>query len=1385
MSWDWGKKNMGLNIIQRRSLPLFIDGKQWQVTARDLSTSHTLAEFIHTHLGRSARQACGEGGCGACSVIVRRPYVDGAEKTIRFETYSVASCVTPVGDLAFAAITTPQGRSSVTRSGSTPAQEALQVTNAAQCGFCTGGIVSVLDSTCAGRGVSCADVESLLDGNLCRCTGYRSISEAAQMLCDDYRGAYEDEARAIRDRARAYRDNVDDPDTFPASLRAAFELVFCTEGVDGVALVERDLDDDIGPGNGAGGAVADDPPSHPSWSHESIRSSHVRPASLKALAAVYGETPDNMEVLAAGGASRWEYGPKLAAGFTDVGFDERRAHRYFRHTVSVRDVPELRGWRVRDDGALEIGAVTPIGAVRHILSALKGDGPSFAAHQASLKALVTQARYFANENVRHTGSVGGGLVSCHYLSDMVPVWVALDAQADLISESRGTRTVPVRELIDVEAGRLALAPDEIVVALVLPPRDPEGFVVEPFKQAVRRTDSMALVNAAISAELDAAGTLRNACIALGGLGAPGLRARRTEAVLEGLDVNANAAGSSDLDTALRALHQEIDDINVRALPDVMRDYQRDVAVGFLRRFVHMVAAQSDSYEDTKRFEQPPCRGRQTFNEEAVSGPIVGRAMVHRYLAQHTHGDTRYTVDEQLPEDGLHSAIVPSPVASGQLVGIDASSCRDDIDFVALITAADVPGSNLQGHMVHPLAEEEILCSGRVTHHGQPVALVVARTPVAAERLAADVRVVVTEDDQPPILSFDDIEARESWFSFEHNADDPSKEPRERRFRRGDPDGAFLEAAQSPDRYATFKGRVEAGGQSCFYLEPQCAIAYPQEAGGMRIVSSTQSPTHVARYVASALGIDEHQIDVEAGFIGGGFGGKQTRSALFAAMASLAARHMDRPVKIELSRETDMALVPGRSPFRADYRIALERATGAIKALDIDMESNAGAGEDYSPSIVETSVFLIDNAYFIENVNVRARCGRSNLPPGFTATRGYGKPQTGAIIETILDDAAAELGLDPQALRRQNLYTHGQTALAGTLIDDDVLRACWKSAVDQNYGAWRADCDTFNGRHQLVKRGLAAVPSKGNMGFMEAADINRGAAIVRIHSDGSVRVSHSGVEMGQGINTRMSQVTAQALGLPIEKVSVDATRTADLPNTPPTTMVATDMIGAAILDACDELLVALRRAGYPDRCGFAEAAYACYEEGSALQALGFAQEPRLLFDWEQQQGDVSYFYVWGAALSEVEVDTGTGSWRVLRTHITQDCGKSLNPTLDIGQVEGGFAFGLGYALLEKMIYREDGSLLTDNVSSYKIPSMDDMPRDWTVEILQETEGPPGRRGLHNSKGVGEANIQLGYSAYFAVKDAIRSIRKDRGLAPNDFFLPFPAMTYDILRACDDD
>ena len=289
----------GLNIIQKERLPLFIDGKEYHITAQDLSHSRTVAEFIHSHLGRSARRACGEGGCGACVVIVTRPIRESASNgELRLETYSVTSCVTPIGELAFASVRTPQGGSNAPGGISTPAQAALQATNAAQCGFCTGGIVSVLDSTCAGRGLSVNDVEACLDGNLCRCTGYRSISEAAQMLCDDYDGTHREEAEAIRERAVEFRRLMDDPADFPSSLRAAYEAYFCSEGVDGVALVDTAV-------NNLGGNFGPLTPK--------IDYSHTRPASLRALTEVYAQAPDRMQVSAASGASRMASASEVSA----------------------------------------------------------------------------------------------------------------------------------------------------------------------------------------------------------------------------------------------------------------------------------------------------------------------------------------------------------------------------------------------------------------------------------------------------------------------------------------------------------------------------------------------------------------------------------------------------------------------------------------------------------------------------------------------------------------------------------------------------------------------------------------------------------------------------------------------------------------------------------------------------------------------------------------------------------------------------------------------------------------------------------------------------------------------------------------------------------------
>ena len=500
-----------------------------------------------------------------------------------------------------------------------------------------------------------------------------------------------------------------------------------------------------------------------------------------------------------------------------------------------------------------------------------------------------------------------------------------------------------------------------------------------------------------------------------------------------------------------------------------------------------------------------------------------------------------------------------------------------------------------------------------------------------------------------------------------------------------------------------EGRVELPGQSHFYLEAQNALAIPRE-GGFRIYSSTQSPSNVVDHVSRLMGVPNNEVEVSVGRLGGGFGGKQLRAGPIAAICALAARNVNRPVKLTLDRAEDMAYCPGRSPAQARYRAGFD-TNGRIRALDIDFYLSGGFSNDYSADIAETATLLMDSAYRIENIRVKGTCLKTNFGSG-TAARGFGKPQSSAIVETIMDHGARALGIDPTELRHVNLYKKGDRTITWMEIKDDIAMKYWNRVLEKgDHDALRKDIDRFNAENKWMKRSLAATVSKGNMGFIESDDINRGLALVHVLRDGTVSVNHSGVEMGQGINTRMAQIAATSLGVPLNRVAVTDTQTALIPNTPPTTMVATDMVGEAIVKACSELnrRLALHAGSFTDKVN------AAYTKGETLSATGIHTVPRLFYDYQKQQGDISYLFVWGAALSVVEVDVLSGSFRILESKLVQDCGKSLNPHLDIGQAEGGFMFGVGYYLMEEMIYSDGGQLISDNVSGYKIPSCGDVPR----------------------------------------------------------------------------
>ncbi len=1236
-------------------LEFHLNGRRVVVEESSAQIGFTLLQFLRQTGWAGTKEVCSEGGCGACTVILSH-WDEGRKRPVHRST---ASCLVPMASVHRKNITTIEGLSDLSENETHPICEAFTELGATQCGFCTPGFIMTLEARLnADEELSKKDLERLYDGNLCRCTGYRSILDAASVFCCD---PLEDDSRVGQwreDYARTRRlDGI-----FPEQYKGPAE---------GHEIKGR----------------------RTSW--------HLPTSKDEAISS----------------------GTQYVSGNTDVGYLEKYAFQHPPRKTLLEHVPELKG--ITENGeAVVLGAGVTIEELYQAFNDSSDSG---------LKALSNQCRYFANTQIRNHATIGGGIISFNPYGDLVPVWIATRAALNF-------RTSQGEESLKISGPDFAPPEDGLLVSVTVP-RAAEHTHIESYKYARHRTDSITYVSGALSARFDPDNrTFHDFTISFSGVGAPGFQAADTERILEGSSLDQTA-----LEEAVSVLMSEVRSGIDNPLPERVHAYQVRVAAAMLKRFQSALWSrflnENNHHEEDllSRYPVVAHRADDSFTERTDG--ILGKAIPHQNSKLQTTGAARYSVDHEVP-NCLYGTIIPSPCARGKLLSIDASEALENPDVIAMYTASDIPGKNLFGFRVE---DEEVLASERVHYVGQPVAIIVATSLAAAKEAKHLVKVGV--DEETPLLTIQDALEAESCHG----------NPEGYLLKQGDLERGFSESAK------VVEGEVSLCGQYPFYLEPQSALAIPKDEG-LLIYSSTQSPTNVVDHVTSLLNLKQNHVIVRVGRLGGGFGGKQLRAGPIAAIAALGAHLSGSPVKLTLERKEDMAFCPGRGFSHGIYRAGF-LPDGKINALSIDFHLSGGFSNDYSADIAETATLLMDSCYHIENIRVHGRCLKTNLGSN-TSTRGFGKPQASAVVETVMDHGASVLAMDANLLRRRNLYQKGDRTITRTEIKDDVMADCWDRAVARaEYEKLKSEVDAYNRSHTYTKRGIAVVGSKGNMGFIKTDDINRGLALIHIQRDGTVSLNHSGAEMGQGINTRMAQVAANTLGVSVENVEVTDTQSSLIPNTPPTSMVSTDLCGEAILEACSKLNETL--SAYEGR--FEEKVRAAYLEGRSLTETGVYNAPRLGYDYEKQQGDISYFFVWGAAVSVVEIDTLSGHYRIIKSNIVQDCGKSLNPLLDIGQAEGGFLFGVGYYMTEEMIYTDKGDLVSNNVSSYKIPGPGDIPLDWDIELLNHA---PNQSGLHNSKGIGESNVQLGLSVYFATKEAVRAARVQHGLSA-EFSMNFPA------------
>jgi xanthine dehydrogenase large subunit len=761
------------------------------------------------------------------------------------------------------------------------------------------------------------------------------------------------------------------------------------------------------------------------------------------------------------------------------------------------------------------------------------------------------------------------------------------------------------------------------------------------------------------------------------------------------------------------------------------------------------------------------------SETAIEAPLrhVHKALQHDSGAKHVQGSAEYIDDMLEPVGTLHIALGGSPVARGAIRHVDLADVLSMPGVVTVITAAHIPGKN----DISPAhADEPVFAHDRVDYHNQPVFAVVATTRDVARRAALRGKIEIAVE--KPNVSVEQGRA-----SGERVLPDYA-------FVGGDVAKAVAEA---PFRLS---GAMHIGGQEHFYLEGQIGFAIPGEDGALLVYSSTQHPSEVQHIVARVLAVPDAFVTCRVRRMGGGFGGKETQATQWAVIAALAARATGRPCKLRLDRDADMAITGKRHDFAVEYSVGYE-ANGRIRALDVDMDARCGCSVDLSVGVVDRAMFHADNAYFLPEFKILTRRVKTNTVSN-TAFRGFGGPQGIMAIERVIDVIAWERGLDPLDVRKANLYGPGrQVTPYGQTVEDYDIAAPLIDELERtsSYRARRKEIRLFNERSPIIKRGIALTPVKFGISFT-LTHLNQAGALINVYQDGSISLNHGGTEMGQGLFQKIAQVTAEEFGVGLERVQITATSTDKVPNTSATAASSgTDLNGMAAQIAARKIKQRLTKFAsenwnvpedlitYRDdrvfigneSITFGELTKKAYQARVSMSASGFYKTPKLHWDRDKAKGQPFFYFAYGAACSEVAIDILSGEMKVRRVDILHDVGHSINPAIDIGQIEGAFVQGMGWLTTEELVYDDKGRLLTHAPSTYKIPVASDVPEDFRVALFA---GSNREDTIYHSKAVGEPPLMLGISVFAAIADAVHSVNPGRPVA-----LDAPATPEAILKA----
>ncbi|XP_050664859.1 xanthine dehydrogenase-like [Leptidea sinapis] len=1314
------------NILSTESvstLIFFVNGKK--VIESEPDPEWTLLWYLRRKLHLTGtKYGCGEGGCGACTVMISQ-YIQ-RENTIKH--IAVNACLMPVCAVHGLAVTTAEGIGS-TQERLHPVQERIAKAHGSQCGFCTPGIVmSMYTLLRSKQKIVYHDIDTALQGNLCRCTGYRPIIEGFKTFIEAWEIQYngnksnglcgmgkaccrnnnKQNEEVLYDKSEFTPYSPTQEPIFPPDLKISNVTYLSSLVFQGNNVI---------------------------W---------VRPTNIADLLLLKNEYPEG----------------KIVVGNTEVGVEIKVKKMTYPILITPSIIEELNFIRVGKH-QVEIGAAVTLSDLMNFLETFLKDK---SIEGKILEAIKEMLHWFAGSQIRNTASLAGNIVTASPISDLNPILMASSATITVSSHARGERNIVINENFFKGYRKVAIDSDEVVLYITVPFTSTKQYF-KAYKQAKRRDDDISIVTAAFSVIFDETGhVVSDAKFCFGGMGPTTICATQSSNLTKGRKWD-----NTLLQSILDSFNEELT-LN-SSVPGGMAEYRKSLCLSLFLRFYFYVhqnknlnginnyATQLSGIDSIPVMQPQSSQCFEVRNDSRNQYDAVGKPIVHMSALKQATGEAIYCDDLPIIEDELYLTLVFSSEAHARIKSVDTTKALSLPGVVAFFGASDISD---KCNRFGPIAkDEEIFSRDIVTSRSCVIGAIVATSEVVA-RKAKTLVSVSYEKLEPVIVTIEDAIKYGSYFT---------KAPK--KILKGDTQQAFKKASH------TTSGYIRIGAQEHFYLETISAYARRIE-DELEIISTSQNPAEIGQLVSKALNIPVHKIVAKVRRLGGGFGGKETRASVLALPVAFAAYRLKKPVRAVYDRDEDMQSSGYRHPCLIEYNVAFDE-NGKIEGALFNAYVNAGFSLDISCSLLERICTHLDNCYRIPNIEINAYLCKTNTPSN-TAFRGFGAPQAMFATEAMIRAVAETLGKPYEDIVNLNMYHEGDLTYYDQKLIHCTIQKCWAECIETSrYYQRKEQVSEFNRLNRWKKKGIAILPTKYGISF-QLDLLNQGGALLIVYTDGSVLISIGGIEMGQGLFTKMIQVASRALQVDISKIHISEMATDKVPNSSPTAAsISSDLYGMAVLNACNTLNERLQpfKDKNPDG-NWEDWVSAAYVDRVSLSATGFYAAPEMEYNPETNSGRIFEYYTFGVACSEVLVDCLTGDHQVLRTDIVMDLGESLNPAIDIGQIEGAFMQGYGLFTMEEMLYSPEGEILSRGPGAYKIPAFSDIPKELNVSLLK---GAPNPRAVYSSKAVGEPPLFLAASVFFAIREAIKSARMDAG-AKRDFVLEAPATCAKIRMACED-